>query len=728
MIQPLPSSANNVWSDYEVQATASLSDRPSRTLKHGDAFAVFDRFGDCGTFAQTAEGLYFQDTRFLSRLQFLIESKRPLLLTSAVHENKAALTVELTNPDIWLGDNVRLARDTIFLSRTKVLRDNASYERILIKNFSSDTRTLRLDLSFDSDFKDIFEVRGTKRNRRGKLRCKVTDRSNVTFEYDGLDEIRRTTTLRFIPEPSRLSTEGATWSLSTAPYAQKSVFVVIQFNKAEKAGSADAADYLRAYRDSRRERRLSTEHIAKISSSNELFNELLARATSDIYTLVSNTEWGPYPYAGIPWFSTVFGRDGIITAMLMLWVDASLARGVLRTLAATQATVTDPASDAQPGKILHELRHGEMANLGEVPFGRYYGSVDATPLFIMLAGMYLERTGDLAFIRDIWPNVTAALAWIDRFGDSDGDGFVEYSRAVQSGLANQGWKDSYDAIVHDDGRLAEGPIALCEVQGYVFAAKRQAAKVAQALGLGGLSGDLIRQANELQNRFESTFWCEDRGIYALALDGSKRPCKVYSSNALHTLFTKIAAPDRARRTAHSLFGANGFSGWGVRTLSAGQPRYNPMSYHNGSVWPHDNALIALGLSYYEMNAEVLRIFSGMFDAARFQELRRLPELFCGFKRRNHLGPTPYPVACSPQAWASAAFFGIIAATLGLELLYEDNQILLRNPALPGFADELEIRDLQLGSSRLHLRVHRHGQDVTANIISRRGDARVVLLK
>src|SRR3974390_1744395 len=278
MNQPLPSSANNVWSEYEVQATASLSDRPSRTLKHGDAFAVFDSFGDCGTFAQTADGLYFRDTRFLSRLQLLPESKRPLRLTAAVHENKAALTVELTNPDIWLGDNVKFARDTIFLSRTKVLRDNASYERILIKNFSSDTRSLRLDLSFDSDFRDIFEVRGTKRKRRGKLRCKVRDRRSVTFEYDGLDEISRTTTLRFTPEPLRLSTEGATWSLIAAPYAQKSVFVVIQFNEDEKVSSADAADYLRAYRDSRRERRLSTENIAKISSSNELFNELLARA------------------------------------------------------------------------------------------------------------------------------------------------------------------------------------------------------------------------------------------------------------------------------------------------------------------------------------------------------------------------------------------------------------------------------------------------------------------
>jgi glycogen debranching enzyme len=728
MAQPLSSSANNVWSEYEVKATASLSDRPLRTLKHGDAFAVFDSSGDCGTYPETADGLYFQDTRFLSLFQLSIEGQRPLLLTSAVHENKAALTVELTNPDIRMGDHVSLARDTIYLSRTKFLRDNSSYERILIKNFSSETCSLRLDLSFDSDFKDVFEVRGTKRKDRGSRRSKVKDRRTVSFEYDGLDGISRTTTLRFIPAPSRLSVQGAAWEVDTGPDAQKSVFVIIEFNVGKDAGSAEAADYLRAYRNSRRERRLATEHIAKVSSSNELFNEVLARAISDIYTLVSHTEWGPYPYAGIPWFSTVFGRDGIITAMLMLWVDPSLARGVLSTLAATQATTTDPVSDAQPGKILHELRHGEMANLGEVPFGRYYGSIDATPLFVMLAGMYLERSGDLAFIRQIWPNVTAALSWIDRFGDMDGDGFIEYARAAKSGLANQGWKDSYDAIFHDRGHLAEGPIALCEVQGYVFAAKRHAATMAQIIGLPELSGDLLRQADELQARFEMTFWCEDRSIYAIALDGSKRPCKVYSSNALHTLFTKIAAPDRARRTVDSIFGANGFSGWGVRTLSAGQKRYNPMSYHNGSVWPHDNALIALGLSNYDMNEEVLRIFSGMFDAARYQELRRLPELFCGFKRRYHLGPTPYPVACSPQAWASAAFFGIVGAALGLELVHGENQIRLRNPALPRLVDELEIRNLQLGSSRLHLRVHRHGQDVTATIVSRHGDARVVLLK
>jgi glycogen debranching enzyme len=728
MSHPSPSAPNNVWSEYEVQATASLSDRALRTLKHGDSFAVFDSSGDCGTNAATAEGLFFRDTRFLSRFWLSIEGKRPLLLTSAVHENKAALTVELTNPDIRLDDSQNLPRDTVFLSRTKFLRDGASYERIAVRNFSSERRCLRLDVSFDADFKDIFEVRGTKRKRRGKLRSKMIDRRTVEFEYDGLDAISRATTLRFIPEPLRLSADGATWEVAIEPYDQKAIFVIIEFRVGTKATSAEVADYLRAYRDSRRERRVLTEQIARISTSNELFNEVLARATSDIYTLVTQTEWGPYPYAGIPWFSTVFGRDGIITAILMLWVDVSIARGVLRTLANTQATFTDPASDAQPGKILHELRHGEMANLREVPFGRYYGSIDATPLFVMLAGMYFERTGDLALIRDIWPNVRAALSWIDRFGDMDGDGFIEYSRAVESGLANQGWKDSYDAICHDDGCLADGPIALCEVQGYVFAAKRHAAKMAEALGLQEESANLSKQSEELQDRFEKSFWCEDRGIYALALDGSKRPCKVYSSNALHTLLTKIAAPDRARRTARSLFDANGFSGWGVRTLSAGQPRYNPMSYHNGSVWPHDNALIALGLSYYGMNAEVLRVFTGMFDAARFQELRRLPELFCGFKRRNHLGPTPYPVACSPQAWASAAFFGLVGATLGLELKHEENQIRLRNPALPEFVDELEIRGLQLGSSRLHVRVHRHGTDVTANIISREGDASVVLVK
>jgi len=409
-------------------------------------------------------------------------------------------------------------------------------------------------------------------------------------------------------------------------------------------------------------------------------------------------------------------------------MDPSVAQGVLRTLAATQATALDPKSDAQPGKILHERRHGEMANLGEVPFRCYYGTVDATPLFLLLAGLYFERTGDHQTLLEIWPNLEAALRWIDEHGDRDGDGFVEYYRETDSGLANQGWKDSHDAIFHADGSGAEGPIALCEVQGYVYAAKRSIAAVAARLGHRELASKLSSEAERLRDQFEKAFWCPEIGTYALALDGAKRPCRVRSSNAGHALFTGIADPQRARRTADTLLSRASFSGWGIRTIAQGEARYNPMSYHNGSVWPHDNALIALGLARYGFKAEAARVFAGLFDAAVHQESRRLPELFCGFMRRPHRGPTAYPVACSPQAWAAAAPFSLLAACLGLELVHDRNQIRFRDPVMPDFLNEVVIRNLRLGASRVDVRLHRYGQDVTANVLAREGSLRVAVLK
>jgi glycogen debranching enzyme len=365
-----------------------------------------------------------------------------------------------------------------------------------------------------------------------------------------------------------------------------------------------------------------------------------------------------------------------------------------------------------------------MAMLGEVPFRLYYGSVDSTPLFVLLAGLYAERTGDMATVAALWPAIEAALAWIDGPGDRDGDGFVEYLRATEEGLANQGWKDSLDAVFHADGRLAEGPIALAEVQAYVFAAKQLAAGCARKLGHVDRAVALERQAKDLAARFERAFWCPEIQMYAEALDGAKEPCRVRTSNAGQVLFTGIADPDRARMVAGALMGSDFFSGWGIRTVSRREVRYNPMSYHNGSIWPHDNALIALGFARYGVKQAIDRVFKGMFDAAAYMDFRRLPELFCGFRRSPARGPTLYPVACSPQAWSAATPFCLLQASLGLELDPAARQIRLRNPRLPPFLDEVILRNVTVQESSVDLIIHRRDNDVSLRVLRTQGGIEV----
>jgi len=710
--------------EHYIEAQTSLVEHAIRTLKQGDAFAVLDVNGDIRFMPEAPGGVFFRDTRYLSQSELRINGKHPLLLSSFCRDDNSGLMVDMTNPDIRMDTDMPLPRDLIAMQRTKFLLHGIGYDRVGLRNFDSRPHKVRLSFHFDADFRDLFEVRGTHRPRRGECFVKVRGKNEVEFSYYGLDAVIRRSRLQFNPVPGLLDEHTAFFDVVLPPQGRAAVEMAVCFE--EGTESRQPVRFIKGFRDARRLSRVMSLQTARIESSNELFNEVISRSFSDLNMLVSQTPEGPYPYAGVPWYSTTFGRDGILTAMMMLWVEPALAKGVLLHLAANQATHFDSASDAQPGKILHERRQGEMARTGEVPFRLYYGTIDATPLFIALAGRYYERTGDLATIHAIWSNIEAALRWCDDYGDRDNDGFVEYLRETENGLANQGWKDSHDSMFHADGHLAEGPIALCEVQGYVYAAKKSAALLANALGQSAAGSRLLQEAEALRIKFEDHFWCEEIGSYALALDGDKKPCAVVASNAGHALFSGIASPERASRVAVTLLNSSSFGGWGVRTVAQGAARYNPMSYHNGSVWPHDNALIAAGFASYGLKNAAMRILAGMYEAAVTQEFRRLPELFCGFPRRQGRGPIPYPVACSPQAWAASTMISLLSSCLGIKLDVAGNEVRFENPVLPDFLDEIVLRNLTVKDSQLDLCLRRHGSGVTVNVLQRHGDAKVII--
>jgi glycogen debranching enzyme len=709
---------------YHILAASSLADEQTRVLKHGETFAVFDHYGDIKTGGLGEEGLYHEGTRFLSGLLLELEGTRPFFLSSIVRDENDQLAVDLTNPDLFRG-SVRIPLGTIHLAIKKFLWQGVCYQQLRVKNHGLVPVTTWLSLYFKADFADIFEVRGLKRKARGEDLKPEVSSDRVILGYRGLDGIRRRTLLQFAPAPTVLKRAHARLELSLPPQQEATFYLTIACER--QPASARFLSFDEARREAEADLEKYKAWSGYLRASNGQVNAWYNRAAADLHMMISDTPAGPYPYAGVPWFNTPFGRDGIITALECLWLRPSLARGVLAYLASTQATEVIPDEDAEPGKILHETRKGEMAVLKEMPFGRYYGSVDATPLFVLLAGAYYERTGDRAFIEALWPHLEAALLWIDRYGDRDGDGFVEYHRQSDKGLLHQGWKDSDDAVFHADGSLAPGPIALCEVQGYVYAARRAAATLATVWGQAQRAAELARQAEILRERFEQAFWCEDLSTYALALDGNKRPCQVRTSNAGQCLFTGIVSPERAWRVARTLMGPDSFSGWGIRTVAASEARYNPMAYHNGSVWPHDNALIAQGFARYGLGDKALHILTGMFEAGLYFDLHRMPELFCGFAKNPGEGPILYPVACSPQAWSAASTFLLFQACLGLGINGPEAQVYFSHPRLPTFLAEMRIHNLEVAGATVDLLLVRHEHDVGVKVLRREGDVQIMVV-
>jgi glycogen debranching enzyme len=700
----------------------------SSVLKHGDAFGILNGSGNIvAATPPTAslQGVVFEDTRYLSGLALTIEGTPPMLLSSTVTGESARLEADLSNCDIYVGGTLRMPRGSLHIRSTVLLGSGVLFQTLDLTNYAATHQSFRLQVAFGADFVDLFELRGTKRKRRGTHLPPHIGPSRLVLAYRGLDAVERRTEIDFEPKPATIDPDSARWQIELPSRGKTTIKVAVHFVRADRPQTRQAtfAGTLTALRE-----RLSARErtAARIETTNAAFNNWLNRARDDLAMLITETPYGPYPYAGVPWFSTAFGRDGIITAMACLWFDPSVAAGTLRFLAANQATERDQRAASEPGKILHETRKGEMAALQEIPYGKYYGSVDSTPLFLMLADAYQARTGDLELIRSIWPHIVAAAAWIGDYGDADADGFIEYGNDSDVGLTNQGWKDSGDAIFHRDGRLADGPIALVEVQAYCHAAYLGVARLAQLLGHDQHAARWGRAASELQQRFDGAFWCEELGTYAIALDRDKKQCQVRTSNAGHVLFAGLATPERARRVADTLMSPQGFCDWGIRTVAEGEARYNPMSYHNGGVWPHDNALIAAGFARYGLTEEMSRVMTGMFDAATLLPLYRLPELFCGFARRDDFGPIGYPVACIPQAWSTAAVFALLGAAMGISIDAQSRQINFRNPVLPDWLSRVEIANLRIGANSVDLSLERRGKAVAVKVNRSDGEIAVAL--
>ncbi len=672
------------------------------------------------------QGLYHDGTRFLSRLEFLFEGERPLLLSSNVTNDNLLITADLANADILKNDGHMIPRGSLHVLRSKFLWEGICYEQIKISNFSAVPITLNMEFKYEADFADIFEVRGEVRANKGKLLPPVFKEKSVTLPYEGLDNIARRTRLIFSHTPTTFTGTSATFEITiaggenfefkTTTYCEMENIYRPEFNFTSALGHARSAQDA-----------IFTDEC-HIVTSNQQFNELIERSISDMRMLLTNEGGNLYPYAGIPWYSTPFGRDGIITALMTLWINPDIATGVLKFLAARQATSFNAEQDAEPGKIIHELRFGEMSNTGELPFGKYYGSVDSTPLFVVLAGQHLKRTGDFQFALTLWPIIENALKWIDEHADLDGDGFIEYQRRTEFGLTNQGWKDSVDSVFHANGELAETPIALCEAQAYAYQAKTEAAWMAETLGMRQQAMELHVQAREIRKQFERIFWDEEMHCYILALDGKKEPCRIKASNMGHCLFSGMISKKRAKLVTKLLMSPEFNSGWGIRTVAKGQSRYNPMSYHNGSIWPHDNAMIAHGMSRYGFKEDAAEIMSQMFHLSLNVDLARLPELICGFKNRPGDGPTLYPVACSPQAWASAAPLSLLQSCLGLSINAGKSRIFLNTPVLPDFLDSVRIHNLKVGEGSIDLHFKRHRHDVSVQIERRSGEVGITLEK
>jgi glycogen debranching enzyme/CRP-like cAMP-binding protein len=680
--------------------------RDALVIKEHNHFTLFDVRGDIPIGNTIGLGLYLGDTRHLSGYEVSLGRVQPVVLVSTA-QNGYAAEQQLTNRDLIVRRRT-IRKETLLISRERLAHDAGFDEVITVRNFNTFAVDVEVVIRFVADFADIFEVRGIERQRRGAHLQPLTTPESVTLRYDGLDKRQYATTLSFTPRPTQLTTSVVSYRESVAALGQLVVRVHVSAVATTDAPIAPERDEavpseVQATRARQSYAAWLTE-TTQITTDNEVFNAAIARSLSDLRLLINRLGDQWYFAAGIPWFATLFGRDSLITGLQTLAWNPNLAAGILRLLARYQGTKDDEWRDEEPGKILHEVRTGELARTGEIPHTPYYGSIDATPLFLILAVAYHDWTGDDALIRDLLPQIEAALSWCERYGDRDGDGYIEYARRSSKGLANQGWKDSGEGIMYRDGRFPRAPLALVEVQGYLFAALQGTAHLFQALGgdYGARATELAARAATLRERFNRDFWMEEAQFYALGLDGAKEQIDAVTSNPGQALWGGIIEEGRAEAVVTRLLSDELFSGWGIRTLGRDNAAYNPLGYHLGTVWPHDNALIAAGMARYGFTDEANRILAALFDAAQYFPYARLPELFCGLARTDSGVPIGYPVACSPQAWAAGSLPFILAEILGLRPTAGGTVLTIDRPIIPAWLGTVRVQGLRVGGDRLDL--------------------------
>ncbi|TMD84710.1 MAG: amylo-alpha-1,6-glucosidase [Chloroflexi bacterium] len=695
-------------------------------LKENRIMMVSDEMGDIPAGNTTGLGLYFSDTRFLSAYEFRLNRLQPILLSASVDESYVA-TFQMVNPVLLLDEGKRrIPQQSLSIRRSRFIYGGL-HERIGVQNCGHEAVDIELSLRVDADFRDMFDVRGYKSQYGGTVRpLEVGDRG-MTYTYDGRDGLIRRTEVVVNRAPSTQHDGALTWHfhLESKETVTLVIDVIPVIGENESTLSYLYDDALQALQASYRRWH---ENTSRIRTDNAFLDRgLLRRSQMDLRILLEEYDTGLFPMAGIPWFSAPFGRDALISSIQTLMINPEIARGTLRYLAQQQGRRVDTSREEEPGKILHELRYGELANLKLIPHTPYYGSVDSTPLFLVCAVEMMDWLNDQDLFVELLPSVLSALKWVDQYGDSDHDGFVEYAERASGGVRNQGWKDSSDSLLYPDGRPAELPVALVEVQGYIYQAKVGLSRIFARLGQSAMAERLSREAAELRRRFELSFWLDDEQFYAQGLDRNKTPIPSITSNPAHCLWAGIIDPERAEILRDRLMAPDMFSGWGIRTLSSNSPHYNPMSYHNGTIWPHDNSIAAAGLRRYRHADAAGQVIEGIMEAGVRMPDYRLPELFCGFRRDTHYnnGPAEYLVSCNPQAWGAGAAFHLMQTALGIVPDTTAGRLYL-NPVPFGQARSVEIRGMRVGGGKLSFKVAYNGGRPDVEVLEKPDDLDVIL--